>query len=95
MQLSCSVPVSLGRQQASEQQRWAAESARNLPRSFTGPTSEGPTRPLSTEHLRSLGRGQGLAAEEASAQGGDREQSWERPQSPRVPACGNLPFHTG
>lgn len=75
MQLSSSVPVSLRCQQASEQQCWAAESARNLPSSFTGPTSEGPTCPVSTEHLRSLGRGQCSAAEGAGAQGGDQEQS--------------------
>lgn len=92
MRLSRSVPVSLRCQQASEQQCWAAESARNLPCSFTGPASKGPTRPLSPEHLRSLRRGPGSAAEEAGAQGGDREQSWERPQGPQVPACGNLPI---
>lgn len=46
MQLSCPVPVSLGCQQASQPQCWAAESAGNLPCRVTGPASEGLTPSL-------------------------------------------------
>lgn len=81
-QLSRSAPTSLSSQQASGQHRRAAESTRNPPCSFTGPPTEGATRPFGTEHLGSPGRGQGWRLRKPARRGGPGAELGESAEPP-------------